>query len=195
MKKTVIMLAFVIWLGFTVTNAGADTINLDFGDSYYVGQIIDGIPSSEADEAGYINNLIKLATGATNVQIPPSTGEIYNRLNSTLGGLLPLVTLAELTKLEVDPAADTTVTAAGYVLGKYDASNPGAGGYVWYVPAGTYVVPGFSPDTWDPTKGKWVSYGLSHVTYEVSVPEPGILILLGIAMSAIGAASWKISKL
>jgi len=29
----------------------------------------------------------------------------------------------------------------------------------------------------------------------VTVPEPGILILLGIAMSAIGAASWKISKL
>ena len=28
-----------------------------------------------------------------------------------------------------------------------------------------------------------------------TVPEPGILILLGIAMSAIGAASWKISKL
>jgi hypothetical protein len=30
---------------------------------------------------------------------------------------------------------------------------------------------------------------------KVPVPEPGILILLGIAMSAIGAASWKISKL
>jgi hypothetical protein len=28
-----------------------------------------------------------------------------------------------------------------------------------------------------------------------SVPEPGILILLGIAMSAIGAASWRISKI
>ena len=29
----------------------------------------------------------------------------------------------------------------------------------------------------------------------VAVPEPGILILLGIAMSAIGAASWRIRKL
>ena len=29
----------------------------------------------------------------------------------------------------------------------------------------------------------------------VPVPEPGILILLGIAMSAIGAASWKIRKI
>lgn len=28
-----------------------------------------------------------------------------------------------------------------------------------------------------------------------SVPEPGILILLGIAMSAIGAASWRITKI
>ena len=29
----------------------------------------------------------------------------------------------------------------------------------------------------------------------VSIPEPGILILLGIAMSAIGMASWRISKI
>lgn len=29
----------------------------------------------------------------------------------------------------------------------------------------------------------------------VRVPEPGILILLGIAMSAIGAASWRLRKL
>jgi len=35
----------------------------------------------------------------------------------------------------------------------------------------------------------------SYVNDGVKVPEPGILILLGIAMSAIGAASWKISKL
>jgi len=32
----------------------------------------------------------------------------------------------------------------------------------------------------------------SHLIY---VPEPGILILLGIAMSAIGAASWRLRKL
>ena len=32
-------------------------------------------------------------------------------------------------------------------------------------------------------------------SYVNTVPEPGILILLGIAMSAIGVASWKISKL
>jgi len=31
--------------------------------------------------------------------------------------------------------------------------------------------------------------------YLTPVPEPGILILLGIAMSAIGAASWRIRKL
>jgi len=194
MKKTLIVIACALWVVLTVTYAGADpiTLNFDSGDPYYVGQVIDGIPSSLALEAVYINTLKGLPAGQTALTIGT---ESYNRVGSILAGLLPPVTEAQLTKLEVDPAADTTVTAAGYVLGKYDASNPGAGGYVWYVPAGTYVVPGFSPDTWDPTKGKWVSYGLSHVTYEVSVPEPGILILLGIAMSAIGAASWKISKL
>ena len=34
-----------------------------------------------------------------------------------------------------------------------------------------------------------------HQSQLISVPEPGILILLGIAMSAIGAASWRIRKL
>ncbi len=34
-----------------------------------------------------------------------------------------------------------------------------------------------------------------HQDMLVAVPEPGILILLGIAMSAIGAASWRIRKL
>jgi hypothetical protein len=34
-----------------------------------------------------------------------------------------------------------------------------------------------------------------YQNYLVPVPEPGILILLGIAMSAIGAASWRLRKL
>jgi len=37
--------------------------------------------------------------------------------------------------------------------------------------------------------------GGRHQDMLVAVPEPGILILLGIAMSAIGAASWRIRKL
>ena len=37
--------------------------------------------------------------------------------------------------------------------------------------------------------------GSGWIGNSVLVPEPGILILLGIAMSAIGAASWRISKL
>jgi hypothetical protein len=45
-----------------------------------------------------------------------------------------------------------------------------------------------------PTYGGPVS-NQPYQNYIVPVPEPGILILLGIAMSAIGAASWRIRKL
>jgi hypothetical protein len=40
--------------------------------------------------------------------------------------------------------------------------------------------------------GKYINYAQDMLVY---VPEPGILILLGIAMSAIGMASWRIRKL
>ena len=191
MRKTIILIALALSVGLTVSNARADTM-LSFGGDYYVGRVLDGIPSSVPDEVGYINNLKGLGPGAGNTTIGT---EIFNREFSTLTGL-PTVTAAELTKYDLDKEADYPVSASGYILGKYDADNPGAGAYVWYVPAGAYVVPGKSPETWDPEKGMYRSFGLSHVTYtSTTVPEPGILILLGIVMSAIGAASWKISKL
>jgi hypothetical protein len=41
----------------------------------------------------------------------------------------------------------------------------------------------------------WIDNPGSHDSTATAVPEPGILILLGIAMGAIGVASWKIPKL
>ena len=187
MKKALILIACTVWVFLIVTNARATS--LDFGDAYYVGWIIDGVPSSPTLEAGYINNLITLAAGQGNTPIGTET---YNREGSVLSGLGSVGTLQQD---DTDPFTVPT-NYGGYILGKYDADNPGAGAYVWYVPAGAYVVPGKSPETWDPEKGMYRSFGLSHVTYtSTTVPEPGILILLGIVMSAIGAASWKISKL
>lgn len=46
-----------------------------------------------------------------------------------------------------------------------------------------------------PVDGKAHASSDALATGYVSVPEPGILILLGIAMGAIGVASWKIPKL
>ena len=48
---------------------------------------------------------------------------------------------------------------------------------------------------WTPApNGNWY-YAVDSQDYITPVPEPGILILLGIAMSAIGIASWRIRKL
>ena len=64
--------------------------------------------------------------------------------------------------------------------------------------------PGYAQDSWDGTEnilieGFWLGPGgaISNVAIvgPTVVPEPGILILLGLAMSAIGVASWKIRKL
>ena len=58
-KLLVITTACAMVLGLTV-NANALTV----GDAFYIGHINDGIPSSEASEATYINSLLDLAAGA-----------------------------------------------------------------------------------------------------------------------------------
>jgi len=49
--------------------------------------------------------------------------------------------------------------------------------------------------TSDPANASNKALATGYASNGVAVPEPGILILLGIAMSAIGAASWRISKI
>jgi len=48
---------------------------------------------------------------------------------------------------------------------------------------------------WTPTAISNWYYAADTQDFITPVPEPGILILLGIAMSAIGAASWRLRKL
>jgi hypothetical protein len=67
------------------------------------------------------------------------------------------------------------VGASGEDLAMYNASSAGSG-----VANGNWY---FAYDSQD------------FLTPHCAVPEPGILILLGIAMSAIGAASWRLRKL
>jgi len=174
MRKILIFIACAACVGLISTNAGATVLTFD--DIYLVGKILDGIPSSLADETGYITTLIGLAAPSG----PMSIGtETYIRSSNTFS-FPSSVTLVQ--KDETDPFIVPS-GYSGFLLGKYDASNIGAGAYVWYVPAGEWEVPLKSPLVWDPEHGKdggYVSYGLSHIsTGSTAVPEPATLLLLG----------------
>jgi hypothetical protein len=188
MKRTLIAIACALAFALPTANAGASTLALDFGDAYYVGRIVDGIPSSEALEAVYITYLLRLAPGDPQIQLPggsPPEGELYDRLGSSL--MLPLPPLVTAGVKDESGGSIIWVSGVGYILAKYDQANPGAGAYVWYVGGlvGYVSVPTHSPSTLD-DKGKEVRYGLGHTT-SFGVPDGGAtLMLLGATLFGLG---------
>ncbi len=186
MKKLMILLACALALGLTPVSAGA--IDLTFGDTYYIGHINDGIPSSPADEVSYINNLITLDAGAAVTTIGT---EAYDRLDSTLVAMFPTAVVEGYTRDESGNNLGIDVTGYTYLLAKYDAFH--AGSYVWDVSGltGEIDIPSFCTPC-----GK---YGLSHYSlynYQPpTVPDGGAtLMLLGGALMAIGALRRKFNS-
>ena len=103
-------------------SANAVALQLEIDDPFYLGQIVDGIPSSPTDEVGYINTLIPLPPGG-----PQTIGtEDYYRSDLAGEGLAELI---DADKAENGDPID--VTDYAYILGKYDADK--AGSYVWVV--------------------------------------------------------------
>jgi len=195
-RKTIIAIAFAVLVGLTVGNVKADTITLTIPASYgqvanYVGLIGSPEPSNLPAEVFYITNLITVPIGNSQTVIygthPHETSHLLDRTLSNLTSLLPVTGLNGVQGPADVNSFTAGFTGEGYILGKYD--GPNYGDVVWLVSfdfGDVIVLPTTAPG----------GYGLSHyATLTTSVPEPGILILLGIAMSAIGAASWKISKL
>jgi len=182
-----LMVGVAAFLAVT-TEVRAD-LTLSIGDQYYIGRINDGIPSTEADEKGYIINLLTLGAGSTATTIGT---EIYDRIGSALSpsGGFPLV--PDLTKsVGEDPSNTFDFAGSGYILGKYDAGN--AGSYVWYV---TNVI---GPVT-IPLNAVGNKFRLSH--YEIGLTEssttvtpiPGALLLLAPAFAGLVGFRKRIFK-
>lgn len=154
---------------------------LAHGDSYFLGFIGDGIPSSLAHELGYINNLNDLAAGAGPTTGPD--GQDYDRSDSTHAGPFNEAVISGALKEDGVSENNNTSQQSGvyeYILGKYDGPNYGS--LVWY------NIDGFTGDITLPTTAG--GYGLSHMSFfnnpSTQVPLPATLLLFGLGLVGLG---------
>jgi hypothetical protein len=182
-KSLICAIGVVAALGLA-TNAKALTLSI--GDSYYLGSIIDGVPSSDANEFSWVNQLITLAPGTSAPSVNPA-GETLNRSVNVFGSL-PAAT--SYLKDDVAPF-DTWVVIAGnlYLLGKYGAGTVGQQeSHVWYV--GGLV----GESVTLPSLNDRLSHSSMLSGQATSVPEGGTtLLLLGSALSLIGIVRRKLA--
>jgi hypothetical protein len=149
---------------------------LDFGDIYDLGSVLYGIPSGDANRTAYVNELISLAPGTTNL-FDPVTGQTYNRSLSVYGAPYPTAVFA---LNGTGTSINLGTNGYQYLFAKYD--GPNAGSEVWDLNGltGTITIPAVG------LAGQ--NYGLSGWTLFNPVPEPGTvgLVALG-ALGLVGA--------
>lgn len=179
--RSILTLACISGLSYSIH---ATPIPLTIGDAQYLGSIDDGIPASEALEVEYINYLVTLTAGQGNTQIPAGTGEIYNRVGSTLSGPFPTAVIDNSLKVESEAPL---IDAAGYnyILGKYGSGQSGGGSLVWYIGGNGAAGQVELPATYG---GKELSHkSLYNLNPTKPVPDGGsAVVLLGIGLMSLG---------
>jgi hypothetical protein len=170
-KLAVLSAAFcAVMLAFS-TNASALTI----GDSQELGKVFFGIPSGDDARTNYVNHLIGMALGTSDV----ADGQTYFRSNNSFSPLPTAVFALNGTSTTIDLGSGLYT----YLFAKYDGPNYGS--EVWYVGnlSGIITIPA--------TGG---GYGLSGWTLFGPGGTPGVpdggatVMLLGAALGALGMA-------
>jgi hypothetical protein len=170
-KLALLSAAFCVAMLAFSHNANALTI----GDDHELGFVEFGIPSGDQDRTNYVNHLIGMALGTTEVAL----GQTFTRSMNDFGPLPTAVFDHNGTGTSIDLGAGGLYT---YLFAKYDGPNYGS--EVWYVGdlSGIITIPA--------TAG---GYGLSGWTLfgpgGNGVPDGGTTVmLLGAALGALGMA-------
>jgi hypothetical protein len=168
-------------------------------DTNFLGSVTPGVPSSPADEVGYINTLIGLAPTAwtedptTGVDLV-SGGQTYDRATGTCApaASCPTATGTGAVKDESGANSITLTGSFSYLVAKYDQDQ--AGSLIWYIGGvtGTYTVP-----------TSFNGHGVSHISAYGpgtgapqtgggsgppggGTPEPASLALFGLGLLGAG---------
>ncbi len=146
---------------------------LAIGDAHELGFVNFGIPSGDDARTAYVNHLIGMALGSTDVAL----GQTFERSNNDFGPLPTAVFALNGTGTTIDLGSGLY----SYLFAKYDGPNYGS--EVWYVGnlSGIITIPAMG--------GR---YGLSGWTLfgpGAGVPDGGTTVmLLGAALGALGMA-------
>ncbi|MBW6504145.1 PEP-CTERM sorting domain-containing protein [bacterium] len=174
MKRFLLVVALIVCaVGFA---GPASAVVLD--DSYLIGTVIDGAPSSPTDEVGYANQLISMY----NTGDPGPTVVGTETFALDVGGNVPAPPLDPVVlagSLTSDPPTFPSTAGYDYLYAKF-------GGY-----GALFFIDGLSFDSISLTPPEGVQGGgLSHYALfnpgTTQVPEAGTLMLLGFGLAGVG---------
>lgn len=163
-----------------IPNCATASLQLVVGDIYYVGSVRPSNPSSETDEAGYINTLIGLAANTSQT----ISGRDYVR--SSHAGPFDTASVVDSFKQDNGNLPVTLTDTFQYVFARYGGPLEPAGpnpagqyGLVWYLEGG-FTGEISVPETYPLSK----KFELSHITFfnpvDNVVPEPGTMAVWGL---------------